>query len=184
VERNCYSKDCPALVPMLARTKQVRECISLLHSITLGMPLINCPFLNCLFCTHTRLYNSRHTSKLYWEYTQRGRKMQWADGKQDSELIRHPVVLSPIHIPLALPRLCEVEMVRHQRLDRSRRAFIFVLMEVGTLGVARSLGWKVHMRCANGYRQETRSMRRCVYRKQLHLETLPTRTVPTCAQNR
>ena len=39
-------------------------------------------------------------------------------------------------------------------------------------GVARSLGWKVHMRCANGYRQETRSMRRCVYRKQLDLETL------------
>ena len=29
-------------------------------------------------------------------------------------------------------------------------------MEVETLGVARSLGWKVHMRCANGYRQETR----------------------------
>jgi hypothetical protein len=41
-----------------------------------------------------------------------------------------------------------------------------------TLGVARSLGWKVHMRCANGYRQETRSMRRCVYRKRLDLETL------------
>jgi hypothetical protein len=40
------------------------------------------------------------------------------------------------------------------------------------LGVARSLGWKVHMRCANGYRLETRSMRRCVYRKQLDLETL------------
>ena len=37
---------------------------------------------------------------------------------------------------------------------------MFVLMEVETLGVARSLGWKVHMRCANGYRQETRSMRR------------------------
>ena len=49
---------------------------------------------------------------------------------------------------------------------------MFVLMEVETLGVARSLGWKVHMRCANGYREETRSMRRCVYRKQLDLETL------------
>jgi hypothetical protein len=44
---------------------------------------------------------------------------------------------------------------------------MFVLMEVETLGVARSLGWKVHMRCANGYRQATRSMRRCVYRSQL-----------------
>ena len=45
-------------------------------------------------------------------------------------------------------------------------------MEVETLGVARSLGWKGHMRCANGYREGTRSMRRCVYRKQLDLETL------------
>ena len=32
----------------------------------------------------------------------------------------------------------------------------FVLTEVETLGVARSLGWKVHMRCANGYREGTR----------------------------
>ena len=38
--------------------------------------------------------------------------------------------------------------------------------------MARSLGWKVHMRCADGYREGTRSMRRCVYRKQLDLETL------------
>ena len=28
------------------------------------------------------------------------------------------------------------------------------------------------MRCADGYREETRSMRRCVYRKQLDLKTL------------
>jgi hypothetical protein len=34
--------------------------------------------------------------------------------------------------------------------------FTFVLMEVETIGEARSLGRKVHMRCANGYRQETR----------------------------
>jgi hypothetical protein len=45
-------------------------------------------------------------------------------------------------------------------------------MEVETLSVARSLGWKVHIRCNGGYRQETRSMRKCVYRKQLELETL------------
>jgi hypothetical protein len=38
--------------------------------------------------------------------------------------------------------------------------------------VARSLGWKVHMRCADGYREGTRSMRRCVYRKQLDLDTV------------
>jgi hypothetical protein len=43
-------------------------------------------------------------------------------------------------------------------------------MEVETLGIARSLGWKVHMRCADGYREGTKSMRRCVYRKHLDLE--------------
>ena len=42
-------------------------------------------------------------------------------------------------------------------------------MEVETLGMARSLGWKVHMRCADGYREDTKSVRRCVYRKQLDL---------------
>jgi hypothetical protein len=30
----------------------------------------------------------------------------------------------------------------------------FVLMRVETLGVARSLGWKVHVRCANGLSRE------------------------------
>jgi len=45
-------------------------------------------------------------------------------------------------------------------------------MEVETLGVARSLGWKVHMRCAEGYREGTKSIQRCVYRKQLDLDTL------------
>jgi hypothetical protein len=51
-----------------------------------------------------------------------------------------------------------------------RRALFstFVPMEVETLGMARSLGWKVHMRCADG-REGTRSMR--LYRKQLDLET-------------
>jgi hypothetical protein len=58
------------------------------------------------------------------------------------------------------------------RLTAAALCSMFVLMEVETLGVARSLGWKVHMRCANGYRQETRSQRKCVYRKQLDLETL------------
>ena len=45
-------------------------------------------------------------------------------------------------------------------------------MEVDTLGMARSLGWKVRMPCAHGYREGTRSIRRCVYRKQLDLDTL------------
>ena len=38
--------------------------------------------------------------------------------------------------------------------------------------MARSLGRKVHMRCADGYREGTKSIRRCVYRKQLDLDTL------------
>ena len=38
--------------------------------------------------------------------------------------------------------------------------------------MARTLSWKVHMRCADGYREGTGSMRRCVYRKQLDLETV------------
>jgi hypothetical protein len=45
-------------------------------------------------------------------------------------------------------------------------------MQIETLGAAKSLGWKVHMRCDGGYREEARSMRRCVFRGQLHLETL------------
>ena len=33
-------------------------------------------------------------------------------------------------------------------LDNSDDYSTFVLMEVETLGIARSLGWRVHMRCA------------------------------------
>jgi len=51
-----------------------------------------------------------------------------------------------------------------RRLTGANQCSAFVLMEVETLGMARSLGWKVHMRCAGGYRESTRSMRRCVYR--------------------
>jgi hypothetical protein len=38
-------------------------------------------------------------------------------------------------------------------LDKASECSTFVLMEVETLGVARSLGWRVHMRCADGYRE-------------------------------
>jgi hypothetical protein len=57
--------------------------------------------------------------------------------------------------------------LRRTGLTATGECSTFVLMEVETLGVARSLGWKVHMRCNDGYRQETRSLRKCVYRKQL-----------------
>jgi hypothetical protein len=59
------------------------------------------------------------------------------------------------------------------RLTPHHICSIFVpMVEVETLGMARSLSWKVHMRCAKGYRESTKSIRRCVYRKQLDLDTL------------
>ncbi len=57
-------------------------------------------------------------------------------------------------------------------LTQAARRSTFVLMEVETLGIARSLGWRVHMRCSDGYREGTKSMRRCTYRKLLDLDTL------------
>ncbi len=36
-------------------------------------------------------------------------------------------------------------------LDKASHCSTSVLVEVETLGMARSLGWKVHMRCADGY---------------------------------
>jgi hypothetical protein len=60
----------------------------------------------------------------------------------------------------------------HTRLDNTAKCSTFVLMEVETLGMARSLGWKGHMRCAQGYHEGMKSIRRCVYRKQLDLDTL------------
>src|SRR5277367_4716031 len=45
-------------------------------------------------------------------------------------------------------------------------------MQVETLGIARSLGWKVHMRCAHGPRDGMKRVRECVYRKQLDIDTL------------
>jgi hypothetical protein len=45
-------------------------------------------------------------------------------------------------------------------------------MQLETLGIARSLGWKVHMRCAHGPRDGMKRVRECVYRKQLDIDTL------------
>ena len=50
-------------------------------------------------------------------------------------------------------------------------------MEVETLGVARSLGWKVHMRCTDGC-EEHQVHAAMLYRKQLDLETLVSTTRP------
>jgi hypothetical protein len=45
-------------------------------------------------------------------------------------------------------------------------------MHVETLGIARSLGWKVHMRCTHGPRDGMKRVRECVFRKQLDIDTL------------
>jgi hypothetical protein len=58
------------------------------------------------------------------------------------------------------------------QLDKASQCSMPVLTEVETLGMARSLGWKVHIRCAEGYREDTKSIRRCVYRRQVDLDTL------------
>jgi hypothetical protein len=68
--------------------------------------------------------------------------------------------------------LGETQSARQTDLTEAGRCSTFVLMEVETLGIARSLGWRVHMRCSGGYREGTKSIRRCGYRKQLDLDTL------------
>jgi hypothetical protein len=86
---------------------------------------------------------------------------------------RRGILIGLCRFPVGVPAKCPTaRSVSNSGLDNAGQCSIFVLMEVETLGVARSLGWKVHMRCADGYRESTRSMRRCVYRKQLDLETL------------
>ena len=45
-------------------------------------------------------------------------------------------------------------------------------MQVETLGIARSLGWKMHMRCSHGPRDGMKRVRECVYRKLLDVDTL------------
>jgi hypothetical protein len=47
-----------------------------------------------------------------------------------------------------------------------------VLMQMETLGIARSLGGKMHMRCAYGQRGGMKRIRECAYRKQLDIDTL------------
>ena len=84
----------------------------------------------------------------------------WADLKGQQR------VVSPVRDAIGNDRICANLPLRRElleglevvpkpgvsSLDRPAECSTFVLMEVETLGVARSLGWKVHMRCANGYR--------------------------------
>jgi hypothetical protein len=45
-------------------------------------------------------------------------------------------------------------------------------MLVETLGEAWSLGWRVHMRCAKPTREGMKSVRECIFRCELDMETL------------
>jgi hypothetical protein len=80
--------------------------------------------------------------------------------------------LAEVREPTSGGLACRALTDLHSRLDNAAQCSFFVLMEVETLGMARSLGWRVHMRCAQGYREGTKSMRRRIYRKQLDLDTL------------
>src|SRR5271166_6174408 len=77
---------------------------------------------------------------------------------------------SCIHVGLSLPLFLEFSIALI--LEKRKRNVAPVAAPVGAngcrdrsrkvrrllwLGIARSLGWRVHMRCNNGYREETRA---------------------------
>jgi hypothetical protein len=72
---------------------------------------------------------------------------------------------------LALPTSL-LTLAAHGRNITGTAIEVRPLMEVETIGVARSLGWRVHMRCAYGQHEGMKSIRECVYRKTLDLDTL------------
>src|ERR1700685_3902986 len=53
-----------------------------------------------------------------------------------------------------------------RELGKTLRCSLSVCMQVETLGMARSLGWKAYMRCAHGPRDRMKRVRECVYRWQ------------------
>jgi hypothetical protein len=115
-----------------------------------------------------------------WQlFTQICRCIRIAEGPEAAAKLSSPVCTAAAHLvtcrslqnPQSLT-IVDDATLHPRRLTDPAECSAFVLMEVETLGVARSLGWKVHMRCADGYREGKRSMRRCVYRKQLGLDTL------------
>lgn len=57
-------------------------------------------------------------------------------------------------------------------LTVARNVPLLFPMLVETIGAARSMGWRVHMRCAYGQREGMKRIRECIYRKQLDLDTL------------
>src|SRR5215218_8435886 len=57
-------------------------------------------------------------------------------------------------------------------LDSPWRAFSFRSMAVETLGEAWRLGWKLTARCAFGNRDGMKSIRACIYRAPLDMQTL------------
>jgi hypothetical protein len=56
----------------------------------------------------------------------------------------------------------------------TQRTFVLYLFQVAieTLGEALSYGWRVTARCAHGKRDGMKSIKECVYRAELDMETL------------
>jgi hypothetical protein len=73
------------------------------------------------------------------------------------------------HTPATRPR---APPSSRASLTKAPHCSLSVPMQVETLGIARSLGWKVHMRCAHCPRDGTKRVRECLYRKQLDVDTL------------
>ena len=80
------------------------------------------------------------------------------------------LVLAPI-----VPRLVCSDVRLGTPLPRlTRRTSVLYLFQVAieTLGEALSYGWRVTARCAHGKRDGMKSIKECVYRAELDMETL------------
>jgi hypothetical protein len=93
-----------------------------------------------------------------WQlFTQICRCIRIAEGPEAAAKLSSPVCTAAAHLvtcrslqnPQSLT-IVDDATLHPRRLTDPAECSAFVLMEVETLGVARSLEWKVHMRCASG----------------------------------
>src|SRR5829696_3541114 len=65
-----------------------------------------------------------------------------------------------------------IALANYHGVDSSKAVFSFRSMAVETLGEAWRLGWKLTARCAFGNRDGMKSIRECIYRAPLDMQTL------------
>src|SRR5215207_2226869 len=65
-----------------------------------------------------------------------------------------------------------IALANYHGVDSSKAVFSFRSMAVETLGEAWRLGWKLTARCAFGNRDGMKSIRPCIYRAPLDMQTL------------